>query len=169
LSDQNSYARDLDRYTEVRHPASDNDGRISVAVQDQGATLTLFFPAETGLSGEADPVEVRITPPASGKFEPWRLLPQMPLYAAHARALLAYDTRGRWAALLALQEANAPGRGLSDGFLRMVAEAYRALVAEGERYPVKAMAASQHRDKSTVSRWISAARQRGFLEAKEDR
>jgi transposase len=54
-------------------------------------------------------------------------------------------------------------RGLTSDFLRLVARKYRAIVAEGERYPAKELALSQQVDKSTLSRWLKAARERGFL------
>jgi DNA-binding MarR family transcriptional regulator len=55
-------------------------------------------------------------------------------------------------------------RGLSDDQLRIIARLYETLIAEGERYPVKALAEAQDVDKSTASRWVSAARRRGLLE-----
>ena len=46
-------------------------------------------------------------------------------------------------ALEALRQIGRPGRGLSDDFYRLVAQQYKALVAEGEKYPVKALAEAQ--------------------------
>lgn len=71
---------------------------------------------------------------------------------------------------IALREArqfNAPRRGLTDEFLKLVAQIYTSLVAEGEPYPVKTLAKMQHADISTASRWIGAARTRGFLFAQD--
>jgi hypothetical protein len=87
----------------------------------------------------------------------------LPLHTRYARASLTWKHEGAAAALRALQGVDERRRGLSDDRLRVVAEIYEGLVAEGERHPVKALAAMQHVDKSTASRWITAARQRGLL------
>jgi len=137
------------------------DPRASVAIQEEGATLTLFFES---LGDDAPLLEIRLSPTASGEFEPWRLLPNLPLHVQYARARAALKDGDAHAALRALRKVSSTRRGLSDDHLGTVAQIYRSLVAEGERYPVKALAASQHVDISTASRWVSAARQRGFLE-----
>lgn len=165
-----------DRDTEIRHPHDANitrkagrkhvdviDPRVSVSMQEEGATVTLFFDPERALAGDAPLLEVRLTPPVSGEFAPWGLMAKLPLYSAYARASLTWEHDNAAAALRALRKVNRTRRGLSDDQLRAVAETYEALVADGERYPVKALAALQHVDKSTASRWISAARKRGFL------
>ena len=169
-----------DRDTVIRHPHEVSvsrkagrkhveviDPRVSASMQEEGATVTLFFDPKRAHAGDAPLLEVRLTPPASGKFEPWRLLPKLPLHTRYARASLTWEHEGAAAALRALQAVNERRRGLSDDRLRAVAEIYKGLVAEGERYPVKALAALQHVDKSTASRWVSAARRRGLLEEKE--
>ena len=51
--------------------------------------------------------------------------------------------------------------------LRLVAQRYETLVAEGERYPITALAAAERVHKSTASRWVSAARRRGLLQEEE--
>ena len=145
----------------------EDDPRVSVVMQEEGATVTLFFDRERAYAGDAPLLEVRLTPPAIGEFAPWGLMAKLPLYTAYARASIIWDTESAVAALRALRQVNRTRRGLSDDQLRAVAETYEALVAEGERYPVKALAATQHVDKSTASRWISAARARGLLEPKE--
>jgi hypothetical protein len=141
-----------------------DDDRVSVTMQEESAALTLFFDPATAWGGEAPLLEVRLTPTAGGNFEPWRLLPRLPLHLQYARATLAHKRENVVAALRALQQVNTTRRGLSDDFLRLVAELYRALVAEGEQHPGKALAEMQHVDKSTASRWITAARRRGMLE-----
>jgi hypothetical protein len=169
-----------DRDTVIRHPHEANvtrkggrkhvdvvDPRVSVSMQEAGATVTLFFDPERAHAGDAPLLEVRLTPPENGEFAPWRLLPKLPLHTRYARASLTWEHEGAAAALRALQAVDERRRGLSDDRLRAVAEIYEGLVAEGERYPVKALAALQHVDKSTASRWITAARRRGFLETKE--
>lgn len=144
------------------------DPRISVTLQEGGAALTLFFDPATAWTGTAPLLEVRLEPPSSGQpFEPWHLLPRLPLYLQYARAKLAFERDDAAAALRALRQVSSTRRGLSDDFLRLVAGLYEALVAEGEPYPVKALAESQPVDKSTASRWVSAARDRGFLRKTE--
>ena len=140
-----------------------HDPRTSVAMQEEGATVTLFFDPEAALAGDAEVLEIRLTPAQTGDFEPWRLMPRLPLYLQYARASLAWEHDDAAAALRALRKAGSTRRGLSDDFLRIVAQEYSALVEAGERYPIKALAAAQHADKSTASRWVSAARARGFL------
>jgi hypothetical protein len=169
-----------DRDTEIRHPHDStvtreggrkqvriDDPRVSVSMQEEGATLTLFFEPDTAWTGEAPLLEVRLSPTTGGTFEPWRLLPTIPHYLQYARASLARDRGDVVAALNALQRVNAPRRGLDADFLRDVGAYYKRIVDEGERYPIKALAAMQHVDKSTASRWVAAARARGFLPASE--
>jgi hypothetical protein len=170
----------LDRDTEIRHPHDStvsreggrkqvrgDDPRVSVSMQEEGATLTLFFDPETAWSGEAPLLEVRLSPTISGTFEPWRLLPTLPHHLQYARASLARDRGDIAAALKALQRVNSPRRGLDDEFLRDVGAYYKQLIYEGERYPIKALAAMRHVDKSTASRWVAAARAHGFLQTSE--
>lgn len=145
------------------------DPRLSVAMIESGATVTLFFPADTGWSGEANPLEIRIEP-HEGKdpFEPWRLMPKLPLYLSYARATLAHRDDDIRSALHALRELGTSRRGLGDEFYRLIAQTYEAIVGEGERYPVKALAESQPVDVSTASRWIKETRRRGFLPAEKE-
>jgi hypothetical protein len=171
-----------DRDTVIRHPHEANvtrkagrkhvdviDPRVSVSMQEEGATVTLFFDPEKAHAGDAPLLEVRLTPLASGEFAPWRLLPKLPLHTRYARASLTWEHEGAAAALRALQAVDERRRGLSDDRLRYVAEVYEGLVAEGEKYPIKALAAMQHVDKSTASRWVAKARERGLLkDRKED-
>ena len=147
----------------------DGDKPVTVAMQEQGATLTLTFAHDSGevWLGETALLEVRLTPAVDGTFEPWRLVPNLPLHTKYARAALARDKDSIRAALSALQKENAPRRGLDDGFLRLIGDLYRSLVREGEPYPVTAIANAQHAHKSTASRWVSAARSRGYLEGDE--
>jgi hypothetical protein len=73
----------LDRNTEIRVPHAvtrgkdghierTDDPRVSVTMQEQGATVTLFFDRGRALAGDADLLEIRLTPRPSGIFEPWR-------------------------------------------------------------------------------------------------
>ena len=167
-----------DRDTVIRHPHDEtvtrkdgrtktwiNDPRTSVAMQEEGATLTLFFEGGDPVwTGESPLLEIRLRPTAGGEFEPWRLLPNLPLHLQYARASLAWRRDDAAAALRALRKVSSTRRGLSDDFLRLVAQLHESLVTEGEAYPVKALAKMQHVDNSTASRWITAARARGFIE-----
>jgi hypothetical protein len=154
----------LDRDTVITSPGpNDPDQRLTVEIQEEGATLTLFFDRERAFAGDAPLLEVRLTPAAGGGFEPWRLLPKLPLHSRYARAALRHDRGDAAGALRALREIDTTRRGLSDDSLRIIAELYQSLIAEGERYPVKALALTQHVDKSTASRWIKAARDRGLI------
>jgi hypothetical protein len=140
------------------------DPRLSVAIVEGGTTLTLFFPAETGWAGKANPLEIRIEPrEGADPFEPWRLMPKLPLYLSYARAHLAHEENDIRAALRALRDLGTSRRGLGDEFYRLIAQSYEAIVAEGEAHPVKALAEMQPVDISTASRWIKEARRRGFL------
>jgi hypothetical protein len=172
----------LDRDTVIRSPHAStvtrsggkkhvevHDPRVSVAMQEQGVTLTLFFEAGTAWTGTAPLLEVRLEPPAStGPYEPVRLMPRLPFYLQYARATLAHNHDDVAAALRALRQLSSTRRGLSDDFVRLVAQDYTARVAEGEPHPVKALAEAQGVDKSTASRWITEARRRGFIPEKEE-
>ena len=72
------------------------------------------------------------------------------------------------AAAETLRHIGRPGRGLSDDFFRLVAAHYTALVAEGEKYPVKALGEAHHGTISTASRWVTEARRRGYLPERTD-
>jgi hypothetical protein len=168
----------LDRNTVIRHPHEPGelrngkrephpDPRVSVTIQDDNATVALFFDAATAFGGEAPLLEVRLTPPDSDEpFEPHQATVRLPLHVRYARASLRHDRADIKAALRALREVDVTRRGLSADFLRTVAQIHDSLIAEGEPHPVKALAAMQQVDKSTASRWISAARSRGYLPAR---
>jgi hypothetical protein len=66
-----------------------------------------------------------------------------------------------------MRQAGRTTRGLDNEHYRLVAEQYRALVANGERSPVKAIAEMNHVTISAASGWIAGARGRKHLEPKE--
>jgi hypothetical protein len=140
---------------------------MSVEMQADGARLTLFFDPETAWTGKAPLVEVRLTPTTGGEFMPWLLMPKLPLHLQYARASIAHKRSDAATALQALRQVGKTRRGLGNDFLRIIAMQYEALVAEGERYPIKALAAAMSADKSTASRWVKEARRRGLLPPKE--
>jgi hypothetical protein len=140
-----------------------HDDRRSVEMQDENATITLFFARD----GDArTPVEVRLVPTAGGRFAPWNLIPRLPRLVQYASGCLAWDRGGAGAALEALRESGKARRGLSDDMLRIVVDDYKTLIADGEPHPIKALANLRSVDKSTASRWVTAARRRGLLEQK---
>jgi hypothetical protein len=159
----------LDRDTVIQHPHSPDDPRISVTMEEDGARLILFFPPENGFTGLVDPTEVRLLPQEGKPFLPDRLLPRLPLHRRYAKASLAWrhdDIVG------VLRQLHMPRRGrgakLTDDFLQLVAIAYEEIVGMGEPHPVKAIANMEGVDISTASRWVSAARLRGYLAASVD-
>jgi hypothetical protein len=155
-----------DRDTVIRAPHDDDDPRHSVAMQEEGATVTLFFEPDGAFwSGDGQLLEIRLLPSSGGEFEPWRLLPNLPLYLRYARARAAWKHGDAAAALRALRQVSSTRRGFSDDYLRIVTELYELLVTEGEKYPIKTLAKTQQVDVSTASRWVSAARNRGFLDS----
>jgi hypothetical protein len=140
-----------------------HDPRTSVTMKDLDCEVVLFFEG-ADFSGDAPLLEVSIRPTTGAKaFQPWRFMPRLPRYLQYARATIAHREGDAVAALRALREAGSTRRGLGDEFYRAVADEYRALVAEGEPHPVKALAASQPVDISTASRWITETRRRGYL------
>lgn len=139
----------------------------SVTMQEQGCALTLLFDPERAFAGDAELLEIRLTPPTHGRFQPWRVMPSLPRYTQYARASLRDDADDAAGALQELRKVSPGRRGLPDDFLRLVAQIYESLIAEGEPYPVKTLAGMQSVTPSAASRWITAARDRGFLPTKE--
>lgn len=132
-----------------------------VVIYESCAVLTLIFGKEGG--HEAKLSEIRLEPPGIGQFEPWHLTSRIPFLIQRARAELAANQGDPFSAIRALRQVTWTKRGFPDSFLRLVASAYGVLVADGEPHPVKALAKSQPVDVSTASRWLKAARARGFL------
>jgi hypothetical protein len=99
--------------------------------------------------------------------QPWRLIPRLPLYVRYARAIVAHRDDDLAAALRALRDVGSGRRGLGDDFYRAVAELYNTLVREGEPSPITAIAESQPVSISAASKWVTRARDLGYLEQKE--
>ena len=113
--------------------------------------------------GEGPLQELRLLPDAE-ELKPRilrRFAPQAELYLAYARAGMRMEDVQ--AAAAALREAGGPGRGHGGEFYRKIATNYRALTAEGEPHPVKALAEIHHVSISAASRWITEARRRGYI------
>jgi hypothetical protein len=159
----------LDSETVVRSPHSDTDDRLSVSIEEEGGTLVLYFPLDTGWSGESELLEVQLLPRKKEPFEPWKLMPRLPLLLQYARATLAHEGDDVDATLRALRVVGVTRRGLGADFYLLIAKRYEALVAEGEKYPVKQLAKEQYVDISTSSRWIKEARRRGYLPAEPEK
>ena len=157
----------LDSETVIRHPHSRSDPRTSVTMNDRGCELVLFF-ADAGRQGPV--LELRLLPGAD-ELAPHvlrRFLPQAPLYVRYARAVMTEQHEDWLATSRALRDLGSTRRGLSDDFYRLIAGNYRALLAEGERYPVKALSEMHHVTISASSRWIKEARRRGLIEEEAD-
>jgi hypothetical protein len=138
-------------------------------IKERGCSLTLHF---SGPERDATLLELRIRPDRGKRLDPAKareLIPELDLYLATARAALAWEIKDFREAVEALQQVTRPGRGYPDDHNRIVAKKYNALVAEGEAYPVKALAAMYpgRTHISTASRWITEARRRGYLPPKE--
>jgi hypothetical protein len=147
-------------YAPHSHPDI-HDDRVIVQINEEGCRLLLFF---KDLSGDGPLLEMRLLPLAAGKrFEPWRLVPRLSLYMQYARAVVAWRREDARAALRALRKAGSMDRGLSHDFYAGIAAEYESLVTEGERYPIKALAATYGVDKSTASRWVRGARDRNLI------
>jgi len=57
---------------------------------------------------------------------------------------------------------------LSVDFIKLVAQQYEALVAEGDPHPIKSLGELYHVTPSPASRWISRARDLGYLPPKKE-
>jgi hypothetical protein len=153
----------LDSETVVRTPHSKADARTSVSMKDRGCELVVFF-ADPGRQGPV--LEFRIVP-GEEELAPHalrRFMPQAPLYVTYARAVMS-DKEGDWLATSkALRDFGSTRRGLTDDFYRLVSGNYAALLAEDEKYPVKALSEMHHVSISAASRWLTEARRRGLLD-----
>jgi len=134
-----------------------------------GLELQLFF---ANYAGDAELVEVRVLPADDKAVElPLlrRVMSQADLYLALARSAIGWRREDMYGAVKALREVGRPGRGLPDEFFRAIGESYRALVAEGEPHPVKALGEKHHGSISAASRWLKEARRRGYVRDDEAR
>lgn len=149
----------VSRHAGKRH-VEVHDPRTSVTMPTPGGELILFFdpPVADGALRE-----VRLIPSS----QPWRLMPRLPLYLSYARAVAAMRDDDLAAALRALRDAGSGRRGHGDDFYRGVASMYNAFVAGGEPSPIKAIAESQPVSISAASKWVTRARDLGFIEQKE--
>jgi hypothetical protein len=84
-------------------------------------------------------------------------------YLEFARHAIVLDQEGMTGAIRRLRPGRKPAR-LTDDFYRLVADDFRAR-RESTSAPLKELAAAQHVDISTASRWVKEARRRGYLEA----
>jgi hypothetical protein len=154
------------------------NGPPTVIVTHRGCQLLLRF-APGDFAGEGELQELRLLP----ETEELRLgallqfVPHAKEYLGHARAAMRIlgpegSPKERWenfrSSAQALREIAGPGRGLSDRFYREIAENYFALVSEGERHPVKALAELHTVTISAASRWIKEARRRGYIKESEN-
>jgi hypothetical protein len=153
----------------------------TAVITHRGCKMVLRFADVNDLAGEGELQSVELRP-ADGSLDPaavrW-FVPHFALYLAYARAAMRIwgseegTTEERRDAFRRsaepLREIGGPGRGLPDEFYRRIADNYRDLVAEGEPHPIKALAQIHNVTISGASRWVSGARQRGYLPEKEKR
>lgn len=129
-----------------------------------GMRLRMLFGDWTG---EGDVLKLRIAPLAKkGSLRPEMMRYVGKRYAVlveHARASIAGRKGDSTAAVRALRAAGRTARGLGDQHYQLVAEQYVTLVKNGERAPIKALAALNHVTISAASRWVKEARRRGYL------
>src|SRR5438552_3933276 len=127
-------------YTPNGDPDAPADDRFRVVIRTHGCKLVLCF-ADLGRQGpllelSVLPDSAELTPQALREF-----MPRAPLYMLYARAVMT-DNTAEWRAVSkALRDMGSTRRGLTDEWYRLVATNYRALQAENEPHPVKALAA----------------------------
>jgi hypothetical protein len=137
-------------------------------MQDRGCEIVVFFDSDefAAKRGRAAVVEISVRPagerPAAAVFS--ALVPLAPLYIQYARALTTFEPFEYVKKAEALRDLGSTRRGLPDEHYRVVAQHYASLVAEGEPYPVKAMARLHSVTQAAASRWIKEAKRRGYIE-----
>jgi hypothetical protein len=149
----------------LQHHDPPNDMRCSVSLPVHGCVLQVFF--EDMASAMDGPVlEARVFP-ESAPVDSWI----DPTAVAYARAFASWRMDDARSLLRALRQAGATRRGLRGDFYRLIADQYKSLVANGERFPVTALADAQSPPVtvSTASRWIKECRRRKLLPSKPKR
>lgn len=147
-----------------------------VVITHRGLELVLRFSSFP----DGDLMEMRITAGAPGDplagRELRQVAPDADLYVAYARAAMNWinpsvpGRREDWRrAAEALRPLGGPGRRLPPKFYRNIAEQHRAMVAAGEPHPVKAISEAHDVTISAASRWLTKARQLGFLDGEDSR
>lgn len=147
-----------------------------VVIKHRGLELVLRFSSFP----DGDLIDMRITAgrpgdPLAGR-ELRQVAPDADLYLAYARAAMNWmnpSVPGRKEdfrrAAEALRPLGGPGRRLPPKFYRNIAQQHDAMVAAGEPHPVKAISGAHHVTISAASRWLSKARQLGFLDGEDSR
>ena len=152
-------------------------GPPTAVVKHRGLELVLRF-GDGDVAGKGPVQEIWLRPDTQPlEAGALRLMPSSAVYFQHARAAMALlgSREGTPAqhlqhfreTLEPFRKAAGPGRGLSDGFYRLLGEQHKALVAEGELRPVTAIAEIHGVTISAASRWLKEARRRGLIEEKE--
>jgi hypothetical protein len=154
------------------------NGPPTAVIEDRGLKLVLRFGEgdvagsgpiqEIWLQSDTQPLEVG----ALG------LMPSSATYFQHARAHMALlgSTEGTPAeleqrfrdTLKPFLNVVGPGRGHSDAFYRILAEEYKANVAEGNLRPVTTIARNHSVTISAASRWLKETRRRGYIDHREE-
>jgi hypothetical protein len=185
---RNSNATDAVKIS-VRYPGVQaDDPRITVTLQEVGTPWPIRFHFLNIADDESGQIEHREylhvgfelgeqfasmpgTPlrPLTEEPEPLdpiavqRVASKYVTYLEFARHAIVLDQEGITGALRRLRPGRKPAR-LTDDFYRLVADDFRAR-REGTSAPLKELAAANHVDISTASRWVKEARRRGYLEA----
>jgi hypothetical protein len=154
-------------------------GPATAVIIHRGLKLVLRFD-EGDFAGKGPVREIRLLPDTQPlDTAALRFMPGAAIYFHHARAAMATfgSTEGtaeeRWArfseTLEPFRKVAGPGRGYSPRFYELLAEQYKALVAEGDPHPIKALAEIHHVKISTASKWMKEARrpERGLLDGEE--
>jgi hypothetical protein len=170
----------------VRHPTRRREGwepgkgapptEREVVIQHRGLELVLLFSSFP----DGDLIEMLVAAGSAGAplagRELRQVAPDADLYIAYARAAMNWmnpDVPSRKEdfrrAAEALRPLGGPGRRLPPKFYRNIAQQHDAMVAAGEPHPVKAISEAHHVTISAASRWLSKARQLGFLDSEKSR
>jgi hypothetical protein len=150
------------------------DGPPTAVVTHQGLKLVARF-APGDLAGKGPVQELRVLP-SGAPLESRalrRFAPKAELYLNFARSAMRILGSPEGESLESYRDAaeplrrlRAPGRRLDDNHYKGVARDYETLVAGGELHPVKAISQMHGVTIGAASRWLSGARERGFLPAK---
>jgi hypothetical protein len=143
------------------------DGDPEVGIKHRGCELRLRF-AKSEPFGEGELLEVRVLPDEEPTLKPKALrqfAPDADQYLAAARAAMKFKVDDIQAGVEVLRGLGGPGRALTHDFYRGIAREYAALLAGGEKHPVKALGEKHHATISAASRWLKEARRRGLVDA----
>jgi hypothetical protein len=88
---------------------------------------------------------------------------RLPHYVDYGRAIGLWNTTGEKRAALEALRTEGSTRGLPDRHYRAIADEYVELVQADDPHPIKTIAQRRPVDNSRASRWVSEARNRGYI------